>query len=235
MAELVTFPNVAHVGANEVGNSRRIREPFLALSHLFGALFGIIFFIFFIPYSDLDYKRIIALFLYEVTFVGLFVASGIFHGRFHRNEMEETFYEKLDYIAIYLFIAGTYTPICLQTLSHSLATWMLTIQWGIALFGCYSIAKFGTKARGLQTIFLLVMGWGFLAVSPSIFSFISNRDLCFLLYGAIFYSIGAAIFALAPKRICNNRICTHAIWHLLVLGGASSHLFLIENLISITT
>jgi hemolysin III len=213
------------------GVRRRVREPFLSLSHLSGALFGLVFFVFFTSYSNLDPKRIIALSIYGLTFVALFLASSVFHGRFHKDEKEEALYEKLDYIAIYLFIAGTYTPICLQTLSHSLATWVLSIQWSIALLGCVSIWVWGTKARGLQTVLFLVMGWVFLAVSPSIFSFVTNQDLIYLVSGALLYSIGAAVFALAPKRICNDAVCTHSIWHVFVLGGATTHLLLISDLI----
>ncbi len=93
----------------------RLREPFLSLSHIFGAVAGVIFFAFFVSYSSLDSKRILALAIYALTFIALFLASGVFHGRIHKSSKEEDFYEKLDYIGIYLFIAGTYTPICLQT------------------------------------------------------------------------------------------------------------------------
>ncbi len=214
---------------------KRIKEPFLSLSHLSGALFGLVFFLFFITYSELDSKRIAALVVYAWTFVGLFLSSGVFHGRYHRNEEEEAFYEKLDYTFIYLFIAGTYTPICLQTLDSTMATWVLGVQWGIAVLGCISIWLLGTSARGLQTILFLIMGWAFVVVGPSIISFISNRNLFFLLCGCVFYSVGAAIFALAPKRIYNELVCTHSIWHVFVLGGALTHLLLINDLIYYNT
>ena len=180
----------------------------------------------------MDVKRILALCVYGGTFVGLFIASSVFHGRFHKSEEEEAFYEKLDYIFIYLFIAGTYTPICLETLSSSLATWVLSLQWIFAVIGCLSVLVFGTGARGLQTIIFLLMGWVFIFVSPSIVSYISNRDLYFLICGCLLYSVGAAIFALAPKRVCNDVLCTHSIWHVFVLAGACSHLILVNDLIA---
>lgn len=210
------------------------REPFQAVSHLLGAFIGTATFVCLFSYSTLDPLRLSALLIYQITFISLFLASGLYHGRFHKSAEEEEFYEKLDYIGIYLFIAGSYTPICLQTLHSSLSVWILSIQWIAALIGSCMIFFLGIKARFLQTVIFLLMGWLFVMVAPSIFAAISIQNSILLIAGAAFYTVGAAIFAFAPKRVWRERVCTHSVWHLLVLGGAGSHLVLISNLIDLT-
>lgn len=229
----VIFPENYRGMFNHGFISRRFREPFLSLSHFFGVFFGLIFFASFVPHCHLDSKQTISLVIYGFSFLTLFLASGLLHGKFHKTIAEEDFYERLDYIGIFFFIAGTYTPIALETLSHSLATWVLTIQWTVAIIGAFVIINYGIHAKGILTVLFLIMGWMFLAVSPSIFSILSGKDFCLLLIGTLLYSFGAAIFALAPKRIWNDRICTHAIWHIFVLGGAMSHLVLIGYILKI--
>ncbi len=208
----------------------RFREPFLSISHLMGAVFGLVGTLTLLLSIHSGLSEILILGLYGLTFIFLFSASALFHGLHHADESSEMFYEKLDYSSIYLFIAGTYTPLCFFALDADTGNTILLIQWTAALVGCLSIIRRGFAQRYLQVAIFLLMGWTFLLALNPLLQTLPEISLVYLFAGAAAYSFGAMIFAFAPPRICRGTLCTHSIWHSLVLVGATSHFMMISSL-----
>jgi hemolysin III len=211
--------------------ARGLREPFLAGSHLFGAVIGTLLIANLSITTALETSRLLIVLLYGSTFVALFTASFLLHGLHHANGARAELFEKLDYAAIYLFIAGTYTPLCVFVLDNNLGGWLLAGQWLAALIGIASVFYWGFGKRHLQTAIFIFMGWSFLAALPSIARQLSADGIVYLFTGSLAYTVGAAIFAVAPPRVWNNLVCTHAVWHILVLVGAVSHFWMVETML----
>ena len=209
-----------------------LREPFLAASHLFGAGVALLGILLLSVQCGGNLGKTIVIGVYGFSLVSLFLASGLLHG-LHCSEENEVFLEKLDYMAIYFFIAGTYTPLCMYILDKTWGNSILFLQWLMAGTGIYCTIKWGFARKGIQIGVFLIMGWMFLLTVGQISAVLSSRGLEFLVAGGLFYSIGAFIFAFAPSHICRKRIDTHAIWHIFVLLGATSHYLMIAEFMAL--
>ena len=211
-------------------NRRLLREPFLSGSHLLGALCGLIGILYLTIYCCGDTSKILIVSVYGLTLIGLLLTSGIFHG-IHGSVERIQRLERLDYIFIYLFIAGTYTPLCLFTLEPVIGMRVLILEWTLALIGVYSTIRWGFSSKLIQIGVYLIMGWIFLFTLQDFFKSLNESQLMYLFIGAGFYSIGSLIFAFAPKHVLKSQICTHSIWHLFVLAGATSHYLVIYQIL----
>lgn len=201
--------------------SRWFREPFLSQSHLLGVLLGIFGTAFLMSRVWGDAPKALVALVYGLTMVLLFLSSSVFHG-LHCSKEREEFLERLDYVAIYMFIAGTYTPVSIYILGGKLGTALLIAQWSMAAIGSYSVMKSGFANRWTQVGIFLAMGWMFVATLGQLLETMSPAAWSFLILGSLCYSVGAVIFACAPPRVFRV-VCSHSVWHLLVLCGASSH------------
>lgn len=210
-----------------------LRQPFLSASHLAGAIGGVAATTALLCSCPIDSLKFYAFCLYGITLIFLFSASALYHGIHHRCDSTELFFEKLDYAGIYLFIAGTYTPVCLYSLNRSLGMPLLIIQWISAFAGAYSVIRWGFARKTFQVSIFLFMGWTFLFVCNSLLNALPADTEFYLFLGALAYSVGALVFLFAPKRIWSQRICTHAVWHVFVLVGASAHFVMIKKIMAL--
>lgn len=143
--------------------------------------------------------------------------------------------EDLDFISIYLFIAGTYTPILLNTLSDPWKYPILGFIWFLAVAGIvYTLgkAKFPRWAqhRMISTGLYVLMGWMLVFKLHDIVSHMSHLGSNYLLRGSLSYSIGAVIFATKRPVLFKNFFGSHELWHILVTVGFAYHYFMILNL-----
>ena len=133
------------------------------------------------------------------------------------------FYKKCDHCAIYLLIAGTYTPFLLISLTGAWSWATLTFIWTVALAGvAYKVfVKNGNKKISLATY--LLMGWFALAIVYPLYSSVDVKALYWLLAGGIFYSLGTLFYSAKSTQF------SHAIWHLFVIAGCVCHYISISN------
>lgn len=155
--------------------------------------------------------------IYGSTLVILYLASTLYHS-FPRGKAKHIF-RILDHSAIFLLIAGTYTPITLVLLKGALGWTLFGIVWGIAIAGIVFKAFFVQKYEVLSVILYLVMGWIIVIAIKPLLAAISTASLAFLISGGIFYTAGIAFYA------CQKLKYHHAVWHLFVLGGSTCHFF----------
>ena len=159
--------------------------------------------------------RIVGCAIYGVTLVCLYTASTLYHGiqLTHRKRILKIF----DHSAIYLLIAGTYTPFLLVNLRGAWGWSLLGIVWALALVGVLFKFWFVDRFKIASTAIYLLMGWlAVIAIKP-IFVLVPRVGLIWLIAGGLMYTIGVVFFA--SKRIPYS----HVIWHVFVMAGSICH------------
>lgn len=195
--------------AEEVANS---------ISHGLGMIFGIVGLVLLLMQAvqaDADALSITSLSIYGGSMIVLYLASTLYHAiPFARaKRVLKTF----DHCAIYLLIAGTYTPFLLITLRTPLAITLMAVIWLIALLGMLVKIVFVYRFKRLSLATYLAMGWlSLIAVYPLAMS-LETGGLVLLAAGGVIYSLGVLFYV--NQRIPFN----HAIWHVFVLGGTVCH------------
>lgn len=163
--------------------------------------------------------QIVSFTIYGISMLLLYLFSTMLHS-FKPSKTKNVF-AILDHSAIYLLIAGTYTPLVLVSLNGVLGWTLFGIVWGLAIAGitlkCFLINRF----RVLSTFFYLVMGWLVIIAVEPLYANLSGAGFSLLLTGGLLYSVGAIFY------IWRNLPYSHAIWHLFVIGGSACIYFCI--------
>ena len=208
-----------------------LREPINALTHALGAVLGVAGLVVLLVLAEGDPARLASAIVYGVSLVLLFLASTLLHAvRASRRSLK--MFRLLDHAAIYLLIAGTYTPITLVSLRETAPTlaWVLFgLVWGLAALGVLFKAIWLHAPRWASTGLYLVLGWlAIVAIRPLIAT-LSAPALAWLVVGGLAYSVGAVIYALKRPDPFPQVFGYHEIWHLFVLAGAAAHFVLIAR------
>jgi len=156
--------------------------------------------------------------VFAATLILLYAASTLYHGA--RRPRAKQFLQLLDHSAIFLLIAGTYTPFVLVSLRGSLGWWLFGVIWGLAGLG---IAFESTirQRRMLAVGLYIAMGWIILVAAKPLVAAVAPMGLVLLLTGGLAYTIGVGFYAW--RRLPYH----HAIWHVFVLAGSAAHFFAI--------
>jgi len=162
-----------------------------------------------------DAWHVVSCAVFGVTLVLLYAASTLYHGVHHPRAKRVL--QQFDHAAIFLLIAGSYTPFALVTLRGGWGWTLLALVWGLAALGiALQIARRSRVRRPLVPIYL-VMGWlALIAIGPLVRS-LHPQGLVLLFLGGIAYTLGVVFFAW--RRLPYN----HAVWHLFVLAGSACH------------
>ncbi len=166
-----------------------------------------------------EVMRIIAFCVYGGSLVTLFLASTFYHGVV--NEKAKEIFKLLDHCAIYLLIAGTYTPLLLLSMQGILGYSLMAVIWAIAIGGIFFKIKLGHKYKKISLATYLGMGFISFTILGELYKVLPNNAVTLLAFGGLVYVLG--VFFYVKKAIPYN----HAIWHLFVLGGAACHFFMI--------
>ena len=143
----------------------------------------------------------------------LYLTSTIYHSL--KLGKWKDFFRQMDYISIYLMIAGSYTPFTLITLTGAWGWTLFGIIWGLAAFGIAQEVIIGKKTRRYSLIIYLLMGWLIvIAIKPLIAS-LAPAGLWWLIIGGLSYTFGV-IFFVRDEQFRHF----HGIWHLFVMGGS---------------
>jgi hemolysin III len=191
-----------------------------AVSHGIGALLSVagLSLLVFYAFQQEDLLRVASFAIYGTSLVILFLASTLYHAMV--TPSAKRFFKLLDHCAIYLLIAGTYTPLMLITLNDRLGFIMLTMIWLLAFAGIFYkiLCKNHNKALSVASY----LGLGFVSVFclQQLANAIDTNGLILLCLGGGFYAFGVIFYV-------NHKIpFNHAIWHLFVLAGAACHYFM---------
>ena len=161
--------------------------------------------------------------VYGASLVLLYLASTLYHSV---SSVATRRWSKLfDHCAIYLLIAGTYTPFLLVVLDTPLAQGLMVVIWGLALAGVVFKLIFINRFKKVSLFTYLMLGWLSLVVIYQLYLHLDGTGLLLLGLGGLIYSLGVIFYV--AKRIPYN----HAIWHLFVLGGSLCHFMAIYGYI----
>ena len=194
------------------------KEEFLnVLSHGFGLVLSLIAFPFLLikGFAYNGFWKPTSFVIYGLSLILLYAASTFYHAA--KNPMIRRKLNIFDHAAIYVLIAGGYTPFCLVALDSSLGWYVFIFVWLFALVGIILKLFFTGKYDKLSTAMYLLMGWQVVFFAKPLANSLSENGLYLLILGGIFYTIGAILYSL--KKLPYN----HAIFHFFVLLGSLSH------------
>ena len=192
------------------------------LTHGVGILLGVVGLILLLIKAvdhNADTLTITSMSIYGASMIVLFLASTLYHAIPYQKAKRAL--KTFDHCAIYLLIAGSYTPFLLVSLRTPLAIGLMIVIWVLALIGIIMKLAFVYRYKKLSLVTYLMMGWLSLVVVYQLALNLEVGGLTLLAAGGIIYSLGVIFYV--AKRIPFN----HAIWHGFVLAGCACHFFAI--------
>ncbi|UZH09863.1 MULTISPECIES: PAQR family membrane homeostasis protein TrhA [unclassified Halomonas] len=171
--------------------------------------------------AHVDPWKIVSLSLYGTTLVLLYTASTLYHGIPHQRWKQR--FQLLDHCAIYLLIAGTYTPFLLVNMRGTTGWVLFAAVWSLALVGIACLLLWPQRFSILRVAIYLLMGWLIVLASGEMATSLSTTGIVLLAAGGITYTLGVIFYAV--RAIPYN----HAIWHLFVVAGSVCHYFAVYN------
>jgi hemolysin III len=216
----------ADVGSALAGSARRVpRQPGFGeelantLSHGLGLLLALVG----LPVLVLNAMRggtlaTVTATVFGATAILLYLASTLYHAVSHVRL--KAVFQRLDHAAIYLLIAGTYTPITVGVVRGALGWTLLAAIWCLAAAGVVFKAVVGGRFRRLSTALYVAMGWAALIAIRPLWLHMAPGGLWWLLGGGGAYTLGVVFYLLHEKLRYS-----HFVWHLFVLAGSGCHYF----------
>jgi hemolysin III len=200
----------------------KLKEPLAGSIHLVGAVLSIPALIILIVFGSNSVWKVASFSVYGASLFMVFFFGALYHwlpveagGRFQ-------IFRKLDHCSIYLLIAGTYTPFCLNTLRGPWGWTIFGMVWGMAIFGVIVQSVYIDVWRWLTTAVYILMGWLILAALRPLIIALPAPGIWWLLAGGIIYSIGGVIYTLRGPDL-HPKFGYHELWHIMVLMGAACH------------
>lgn len=194
-----------------------------SITHGLGAIFGVIALALF--FTSPQFKGVLKQFcfsVYGVSLTILFAVSAIYHAL--KADKAKGIFRKLDHCAIFLLIAGTYTPISLLLVKGITGMVIVSVVWLSAILGIILNSIDVNKFAKFSFACYLSSGWAVIfAIKPLIKS-LSSQQLFWLFIGGLMYTVGAVIYVVGKKIKF-----MHSVWHVFVLGGSLSHFMIFMN------
>jgi hemolysin III len=187
-------------------------ERFNGVSHLAGAVLAVGGTAVLVTMAALggDPWKIVSSSIYGATLIILYLFSTLYH-----SVRGAAALRKLDHTAIYLLIAGSYTPFTLVTLRGPLGWTLFGIVWGLAVLGIVVDLLLADRRRIIPVVIYLLMGWLVVLAFKPLLRALPLSGFWWLLGGGVLYTVGVVFYALEGKLRHS-----HGIWHLFVLGGS---------------
>jgi hemolysin III len=198
------------------------KEPFNSYSHLLGVVLSIIGLAALVVSSNGNPRRVVGFAIYGTSLILLYSASTIYHW-LHVSPRTEDLLRRFDHIAIFLLIAGSYTPVCLVTLPGGWGWSVFGIVWSLAVAGVCLKIFFHHLPPALTAIVYVGMGWlAVVAIVPLVQN-VPPLGLMWLLAGGLAYTGGAVIYAIERPDPFPDVFGHHEIFHIFVLAGSALH------------
>ena len=190
-----------------------------AVTHGIGALLSVaaLTLMVMVALNSEDPTRLISAYVYGISLVVLFCVSTMYHSI--PGSRTKNILQLIDHMAIYLLIAGTYTPVLLISMKGAWGYSLLGIIWCMALFGIVFKIIYRMKHPRISLFTYIAMSWCILVASSELFAKVPPGALWLLLIGGIIYTLGTIFYTM------DNIPYNHAVWHIFVLGGSAFHFF----------
>jgi len=195
-------------------------------SHLLGAVASLAGYIVLLCNSSGSLTKIVLSSIYSLCAVFIFTCSAIYHGQ-KAGEDDLNPWRRLDHIAIFFMIAGTYTPICYIYLDGWWRWGIIGAQWLLVILGLVFKLVYIHGPRWLTTAIYVAMGWMLIIPLNQLLTAMPFNSLWLLLGGGIAYTLGAVFYAIKKPNPVPGVFGFHEIFHLLVITGAVLHYLVI--------
>lgn len=206
-----------NIGLKPMSSQSLGEEIANSITHGIGVALSVAGLVLLVVFASLygDAWRIVSFSIYGATLIILYLASTLYHSL--TNVKAKKFFHYLDHSAIFLLIAGTYTPITLVPLRGILGWILFGLIWALAIGGIVFKALSKGRFRIVSVIIYLAMGWLVVIAAKPIISALPSGLMLWLLIGGACYSLGVIFYAL--KKMPYH----HMVWHIFVLAGSITH------------
>ena len=208
----------------------KYREPINGLTHLGGAIAAFFGLIALLVVGWGEPAKVVSVIVYGFSLVALFSTSATYHLVKVKPQVLQTL-RKLDHSAIFLLIAGTYTPFCLIAFTGFCRWGLLAIIWGIAAVGIVVKVFYVKGPRWLNAVIYVIMGWLGVMAAPQISSVLPVNAMVWLIVGGVVYSLGAMVYATKILNFVPGKFGFHEVWHIFVVLGAMAHYVSVMSLL----
>ncbi len=193
-----------------------IEEWLNSVSHGVGLVAAIVGLIFLLNRAD-DTLSLVTVSIYGSTLILMFLSSTLYHAISHHKAKE--WLKLFDHSAIYLLIAGTYTPLLLVSIGGILGIVMTTLIWALAFAGVAFKLVAQHRFPKVSVMTYLLMGWIAIGLIYPLYVALPGAGLWLLVAGGLCFSVGVCFYVAKKVKY------THAIWHVFVIGGCGCHYF----------
>jgi hemolysin III len=199
------------------------KELTSAFTHLGGAVFGVAGTALLLYSKNSNGITLSAFLVFGISMVLMYSTSTIYHFVDRSKQKAKLVMRKLDHIMIFVFVAGSYTPICLLTLNDSVGYKLLTLVWSITLIGAFIKLIWITAPNWVSSLLYISMGWVAVLVLSPLTNKMPAGGIYWLFLGGIFYTIGGVIYALRRPNINKTYFGFHELFHIFILAGSLCH------------
>lgn len=200
----------------------KMKEPVSTLTHFIPFLAGVIGLGFLLAMARDNVAKIVTMTIFGLSVIALYGASSLYHW-IRATPEKERILRKLDHIAIYLLIAGSYTPVFYYGL-HGAWRWaMLTAVWALAVIGMVLKLWFMRVPRYVSTAFYVTLGWVALIPFFKLVQSLPVGAIVLMALGGVAYTLGAVIYATKILDFVPKKFGFHEIFHLFIAAGTIIH------------
>ncbi len=210
----------------------KLRDPMNGLTHFIGVLLSTVGMIALLTRGDKPFSewQQFSFSVFGIGMVLLYSFSTLYHWLPLKDKKLQLF-RQIDHIMIFVFIAATYTPICLITLNGTWGWSIFWTTWAIAVGGVFLKIFWLNAPRFLYTAIYLLMGWIIIVAIWPLSKAVASEALLWMFGGGVFYSVGAVIYALKKPNPWPKILGFHEIFHLFIMAGTFAHFWMIYNYI----
>ena len=206
-----------------------IKDPFPGLSHWLGVGLSLAGLVTLLVLARGRPMHVVGFAVYGVSLVLLYLASALAHS-VHCSPRNAERLDRLDYMAIFLLIAGTYTPLCLVPLHGPWGWALLVAVWLMAALGITTTLLARRSRTWPRVTLYLCMGWLAVVAAGELPRVLSPAAISWLLAGGVIYSLGAVVFVTDRPHLWPGRFAAHDLWHVMVLAGSACHFMVMLTL-----
>lgn len=206
----------------------RSQEAFNFYSHLAGMMAAAVGTLFLVMRAANAESMLVPALIYGLSTVFLFLASSLYHA-FKQQENELSFWRRMDRFAIFVMIAGSYTPVCYLFLDEQWRVPMIALQWGLVGLGVLTQIFFPRAPRVLFTLIYMTMGWLLLIPIQQILASMTSSQQTLLFAGGAAFTTGAVFYAARKPLMLPGLFSFHELFHVMVLIGAGCHYAMIYS------
>jgi len=201
---------------------KKLREPVNSLTHWAGALLALAGLVALLIVGWSTPAKIISLLVYGLSLIAMFSASATYH-MVRAKDRVLLILRKIDHSAIFLLIAGTYTPFCINAFDGFWKWGMLIIIWSLAAIGIIVKVFYIKAPRWLNAGIYVVMGWLCVGASGQMLATLPAWVFTWLLVGGVIYTLGAVVYSTKIFNFKPGVFGFHEVWHIFVMLAAAAH------------